>query len=73
MDAQQIGRTMMIFGALLLAVGAFFYFGGRLFPLGQLPGDFHFGGDNWSVHFPLATCAIISIVLSLLLNLFFRR
>jgi len=72
-DAQQIGRTMMIFGALLLAVGAFFYFGGRLFPLGQLPGDFHFGGENWSVHFPLATCAIISIVLSLLLNLFFRR
>ena len=73
MDAQQIGRTMMIFGALLLAVGAFFYFGGRLFPLGQLPGDFHFGGENWSVHFPLATCAITSIVLSLLLNLFFRR
>ena len=73
MDAQQIGRTMMIFGALLLAVGAFFYFGGRLFPLGQLPGDFHFGGENWSIHFPLATCAIISIVLSLLLNLFFRR
>jgi hypothetical protein len=56
-----------------LAVGAFFYFGGRLFPLGQLPGDFHFGGENWSIHFPLATCAIISIVLSLLLNLFFRR
>ena len=63
MDAQHIGRTLMIFGALLLAVGAFFYFGGRLFPLGQLPGDFHFGGEDWSVHFPLATCAIISIVL----------
>ena len=73
MDAEQVGRMLMIFGALLLAVGAFFYFGGRLFPLGQLPGDFHFGGENWSVHFPLATCAIISIVLSLLLNLFFRR
>lgn len=73
MDAQQIGRTMMIFGALLLAIGAFFYFGARLFPLGQLPGDFHFGGENWSVHFPLATCVIISIVLSLFLNLFFRR
>ena len=73
MDAQQIGRTMMIFGALLLAVGAFLYFGGRLLPLGQLPGDFHFGGENWSVHFPLATCAIVSILLSLFLNFFFRR
>ena len=73
MDAQQIGRTLMAFGALLLAVGAFLYFGGRLLPLGQLPGDFHFGGENWSVHFPLATCAIVSILLSLVLNFFFRR
>ena len=73
MDAQQIGRTMMVFGAVLLVIGAALYFGGRILPLGQLPGDFHFGGENWSVHFPLATCAIISIVLSLLLNLFFRR
>ena len=73
MDAQQIGRTLMVFGAVLVAIGAVLYFGGRILPLGQLPGDFHFGGENWSVHFPLATCAIISILLSLLLNLFFRR
>ena len=73
MDAQQIGRTLMVFGAVLVAIGAAFYVGGRILPLGQLPGDFHFGGENWSVHFPLATCAIISILLSLFLNLFFRR
>ena len=73
MDVQQIGRTLMVFGAVLVAIGAAFYFGGRILPLGQLPGDFHFGGENWSVHFPLATCAIISILLSLFLNLFFRR
>ena len=63
MDAQQIGRTLMVFGAVLVAIGAALYFGGRILPLGQLPGDFHFGGEDWSVHFPLATCAIISIVL----------
>ena len=73
MDAQQIGRTLMVFGAVLVAIGAVLYFGGRILPLGQLPGDFHFGGENWSFHFPLATCAIISILLSLFLNLFFRR
>jgi hypothetical protein len=72
MDIQQVGRGLMIFGALLFAVGAALYFGGWIFPLGHLPGDFHFGGESWSVHFPLATCAIVSIVLSLLLNLFFR-
>lgn len=73
MDAQQIGRALMVFGTVLVAIGAALYFGGRILPLGQLPGDFHFGGENWSVHFPLATCAIISILLSLFLNLFFRR
>ena len=73
MDAQHLGRAIMVFGAVLVAVGAVLYFGGRLLPLGHLPGDFHFGGENFSVHFPLATCAIISIVLSLILNLFFRR
>ena len=73
MDAREIGRMMMAFGVLLLAVGAFLYFGGRLLPFGHLPGDFHWGGENWSVHFPLATCAVISIVLSLFLHLFFRR
>ena len=70
MDTQQIGRAMMVLGAVLLAAGAFLYFVGRLLPLGHLPGDFHFGSENFSVHFPLATCAIISILLSLLLNFF---
>ena len=73
MDTQQIGRMMIVFGAVLLAAGAFLYFGGRMLPLGHLPGDFHFGGENYSVHFPLATYMIISIVLSVLLNVFFRR
>ena len=73
MDVREIGRALIAFGALLAAVGALLYFGGRLLPFGHLPGDFHFGGENYSVHFPLATCAVVSIVLSLLLNLFFRR
>ncbi len=73
MDAQQLGRSLIFFGGVLAAVGAVLYFGGKILPLGQLPGDFHFGGENFSVHFPLATCAIISIVLSVLLNVFFRR
>ena len=73
MDAQQIGRMLMVFGAMLLAVGAVLYFGGRLLPLGHLPGDFHFESGNASFHFPMMTCILVSVILSVLANLFFRR
>lgn len=69
----EIGRIMMSIGILLTVIGAILYFGGRFLPLGNLPGDFHFSGENYSVHFPLVTCIIISAVLSLIANLFFRR
>lgn len=67
------GRTLMWLGLILLVVGALLHFGGRLLPLGRLPGDFSWHGRNWSVHFPLASSIVISIVLTVLANLFFRK
>jgi len=46
---------------------------GRVPWLGRLPGDIHIQRGNWSFYFPLATCLIISIVLTLLFSLFGRR
>ncbi len=43
---------------------------GRVPFLGRLPGDFHFSGKGWAVYFPFATLLILSIVLTILLNLF---
>lgn len=40
--------------------------------LGHLPGDINFTKGNMSFHFPIVTCIIASIVLTILLNLFFR-
>lgn len=73
MDAHHLGRALMLLGAALAAAGAFLYFGGRLWPLGHLPGDFHFESGHVSVHFPLMTCVLASVVLSALAHLFFRR
>ena len=73
MSTESIGRTLMVIGALTAAVGAALYFGGKILPLGHLLGDLHWSSDNVSVHFPLMTCIVISIVLSVLANLFFRR
>ena len=70
---ESIGRTLMVLGIATAAIGALLYFGGKFLPLGHLPGDFHWGGENFSVHFPLGTCLIISVVLSVLANIFMRR
>lgn len=69
----QIGKLLMFAGAVLFLAGAAFYFGGRIGFLGHLPGDIHFTKGNTTFYFPVVTCALVSIVGTILLNLFFRR
>ena len=72
-----IGKWILIFGVLLVVVGAVVWLVESLgLPLGRLPGDIRMRGENWSFSFPIVTCIIISIVLTVLANLclwFFRR
>ena len=65
--AREIGRTLLILGAVLLVVGTFFFFGGRLpFRLGRLPGDIVHKGEHSTIYFPIMTSIVLSIGLSLL-------
>jgi hypothetical protein len=70
---QDAGRLLVVVGLLVAAVGA----GLLLLPqvpwLGRLPGDIHVEREHFSFHFPLVTCVVVSVVLTLVLNLFFRR
>lgn len=67
---ENIGRFLMIAGIFLfLAGGALFLAGKFGLPLGRLPGDIHIEGQNGSFYFPLATSILISIALTVLLNL----
>ena len=71
-----LGKLLMVFGAVLLAAGALLTFAGRMnLPLGRLPGDIVYRGRNTVFYFPLATSILISIVLSLVFYLVghFRR
>ena len=71
-----LGKLLMVFGAVLLAVGVLLTFAGRMnLPLGRLPGDLVYRGKNTVFYFPLATSILISIVLSLVFYLVghFRR
>ena len=65
---RELGRTLLYLAGALALVGAFFYFGGKLpFRLGRLPGDIVREGEHSTFYFPLTTCILLSVGLSLLL------
>jgi hypothetical protein len=73
---RELGRTLLLVGALLALIGALLYFGGKLpLRLGRLPGDIVHRGAHTTFYFPIVTCLVLSIGLSLLFWLFsrFRR
>jgi hypothetical protein len=64
---RELGRTLLILGAVLVVAGTFFFFGGRLpFRLGRLPGDIVHEGEHTTFYFPIMTSIVLSIGLSLL-------
>ncbi len=68
-----IGKLLMIFGAIMLIVGALIWLGGKIPGIGRLPGDIFIKRGNFSFYFPIVTCIIISIILSLIFSLFGRK
>ena len=68
-----LGRPLIIMGLVLVAAGLVISFAPRLPTwLGRLPGDINIKRDNFSFHFPLVTCLIISAILSFIMWLFRR-
>ncbi|MCX7704974.1 MAG: DUF2905 domain-containing protein [bacterium] len=65
-----MAKILIAIGILLILVGVAFHF---KFPFGKLPGDFSYHRDNFHFYFPLTTCIILSILLTLLLMLFTRK
>lgn len=68
-----LGRLLLVGGALLVAVGALLVLLGRVAPGGRLPGDIVITRGPVSCIFPLATSLLLSLLLTLLLNLWLRR
>ncbi|HBK69105.1 MAG TPA: DUF2905 domain-containing protein [Firmicutes bacterium] len=68
-----LGRLFMVTGLCLLLIGILFHWGGKIFGLGRLPGDILIRRGNFTFYFPLGTCILLSIVVSLALALFSRR
>ena len=71
---QQIGKWLILMGVTIAIVGGLVIILGRA-GLFKLPGDLEFGSKNWRIYIPIASCIVISIILTLVLWLIshFRR
>lgn len=69
---QDIGKILIILGFIVILTGMVFYFGWApvIFGwMGRLPGDIRIERNNGSFYFPITTCIVISVILSLLFRL----
>jgi Protein of unknown function (DUF2905) len=71
-DTALLGRVLLGLGIVVAVVGALLALGVRL-PFGRLPGDLSGGSGNVSYAVPLGTCLVVSVVLTIVLNLIVRR
>jgi membrane protein implicated in regulation of membrane protease activity len=69
----ELGKLLIIVGGFVVLVGLFLVLGLRIPFLGKLPGDISVDRGNVHFYFPIATGLLLSVVLTLLLNLFFRN
>ena len=73
LEMPPLARIFIIIGVIFLVIGGLIYLSASLhLPLGHLPGDIRFRGKYGDFYFPLATCILISIVLTILINLVLR-
>ena len=67
---ENIARYLMIGGIVLFLIGGGVYLAVKFgIPLGRLPGDIRIEGENGSFYFPVTTSILVSVVLTIVLNL----
>ena len=70
---ETIGRYLMLGGVVLLLLGGGIYLSAKFgFPLGRLPGDIRIEGPNGSFYFPITSSILVSVVLTVILNIALR-
>lgn len=71
--SHELGRTLVVIGAVLLVVGLLVMFSDRVPFLGKLPGDVVVRKKNFTFYFPIVTSLLLSLVLTVVLSLWSRR
>jgi len=69
MELAQIGRVLVLIGAVILIFGVLLVLADRIPFIGRLPGDITIRGDGWTIYAPLATSIVLSVLLTAVLSL----
>lgn len=67
------GKSLMVIGAILIIVGVILHFGDKLLGLGRLPGDIRIEKEGFSFYFPVVTSILLSVIVTIILNIIGRR
>jgi hypothetical protein len=67
-----LGRMLIVLGIIIVAVGLVLLFAQKIPYIGRLPGDISIKKDSFTFYFPLTTCIIVSLLLTLIFWLFRR-
>jgi hypothetical protein len=73
MALEPLGRLLIYIGVILVLIGAFFLVVAKVPWFGRLPGDIVYRREGLVVYIPLATMILVSLILTLLLNIVWRR
>jgi len=69
MELAQLGRVLVLIGAVILIFGVLLVLADRIPFIGRLPGDITIRGDGWTIYAPLATSIVLSVLLTAVLSL----
>ncbi len=67
-----LGRMLIVFGIIIVAIGLILLFAPKIPHIGRLPGDIYVKKDSFTFYFPLTTCIIVSLLLTLVFWIFRR-
>lgn len=74
MELTSIAKYLIYFGLIFIVIGGMLYVLGKIgIGLGKLPGDILIQKENFTFYFPLATCIIVSIILTVVLSLILKK
>ena len=72
-DLSSLAKVIILVGLLVTATGILFLFSEKIPWFGRLPGDIYIQKENFNFYFPITTCVIISVLLSIILYFLTKR